>query len=368
MDILPFAQPLTRRDDCVDAARRVTLAATSVDCLVTGGTGLVGNNVIRTLLNQGRRVRTLVRSRSGERELDGLDVERIVGDVTNADAVRQAVTGARIVIHSAAMVHVGWWQLAEMRRVNVEGTRLIAQAARREGARLIHVSSVNALGLTGDGSPADEETPFGNLVECPYVVTKREAEQVVLDEIARGLDAVIVNPVYMLGPWDWKPSSGRMLVEVGEGRGLFAPPGSQHFGDVRDVTAAIIAAITAGKCGRRYILGGHHLPFLEAWSLFARVAGRRPPLGEAPPPMVRFAGRVGDLVASCLGREGPLNSAATSMSLLRQHYSSDRAQTELGYMIRPLEESVEDCWRWLVDAGHARMPRSAMRPLRLGAS
>ena len=328
------------------------------DCLVTGGTGLVGNNVIRLLTAQGRRVRTLVRRRSGGREFDGVAVDRTHGDVTDGEAVQRAVNGCRVVIHSAAMVHVGWRRLAEMRRVNVEGTRLVAEAARREGARLVHVSSVNALGLTGDQTPADEETPFGNTVECPYVVTKREAEEVVLDEVSRGLDAVILNPVFMLGPWDWKPSSGRMLLEVAAGRGLLAPPGSQHFGDSRDVAAGIVAAITRGRPGRRYILGGHHLRFIEAWTLFAEVSGRRPPRGEAPLRVVRFAGRMGDLIAGCIGREGPLNSAAASMSLLCQHYSSDRARAELGYTIRPLEETVEHAWRWFVDNGFAKPSRN----------
>jgi dihydroflavonol-4-reductase len=245
-----------------------------------------------------------------------------------------------------------------MRRVNVEGTRLVAEAARREGARLVHVSSVNALGLTGDATPADENTPFGNTVECPYVVTKREAEQVVLDAVGRGLDAVILNPVFMLGPWDWKPSSGRMLLEVASGRALLAPPGSQHFGDARDIAAGIVAAMTKGSPGRRYILGGHHLRFFDAWTTFAEVAGCRPPRGEAPLRVVRFAGRMGDLLASCLRREGPVNSAATSMSLLCQHYSSDRAISELGYSIRPLEDSVESAWRWFVDHGFAKPSRT----------
>lgn len=333
----------------------------SIDCLITGGTGLVGNNLIRLLLERGLRVRTLVRGRAGSRELDGLPVERVVGDVTDAAAVRRAVAGARIVIHSAAMVHVGWRMLDEMRRVNVEGTRLVAEASRVTGARLVQVSSVNALGLTGDGSPADEETPFGNTVECPYVVTKREAERVVLDEVDRGLDGVIVNPVFMLGAWDWKPSSGRMLLEVAQGKGLFAPPGSQHFGDVRDISAAIAAAGDRGARGRRYILGGHHLSFLEAWTLFARVTGRRPPRAAAPPPLVRLAGRVGDLIGHCVGREGPLNSAAATMSLLRQHFSSERAQEELGYSLRPLEDTVEHAWRWFVDHGYATPRPQAAR-------
>lgn len=325
----------------------------SGDCLVTGGTGLVGNNLVRLLAATGRRVRTLVR-RPGGREFSGVAVAQVDGDVTDADAVRRAVAGTSVVVHSAAVVHVGWTRLAEMRRVNVDGTRLVAEAARREGARLVQVSSVNALGLTGDETPADEETPFANTVECPYVVTKREAEQAVLDEVARGLDAVILNPVFMLGAWDWKPSSGRMLLEVAQGKGLFAPPGSQHFGDVRDIVAAIIAAIDRGVTGRRYILGGHHLSFLDAWTLFARVTGRMPPLGEAPRPLVRFAGRVGDLLGRCMGREGPLNSAAATMSLLCQHFSSARAAAELGYSIRPLEETVEHAWRWFVDNGYAK--------------
>jgi len=326
----------------------------SIDCLITGGTGLVGNNLVRLLLERGLRVRTLVRRTATGREIDGLPVETIVGDVTDADAVRRAVDGARTVIHSAAMVHVGWRGLDAMRRVNVDGTRQVAEAARAAGARLVQVSSVNALGLTGDGTPADEDTPFGNTVACPYVVTKREAERVVLDEVERGLDAVIVNPVFMLGAWDWKPSSGRMLMEVAQGKGLLAPPGSQHFGDVRDIADAIVAAIDRGAAGRRYILGGHHLSFLEAWTVFAGVTGRRPPRGVAPPRLVRFAGRMGDLIGRCVGREGPLNSAAADMSLLCQHFSSDRARAELGYSIRPLEDTVEHAWRWFVDNGFAR--------------
>lgn len=328
----------------------------AIDCLVTGATGLVGNNVVRMLVDQGKRVRVLVRGGPGNRSLAGLPIEQVAGDVMDPDAVGRAVAGARVVVHSAAMVHIGWSRLAEMRRVNVEGSRVVASAARRAGARLVHVSSVNALGLTADGSPTDEETPFGNTVECPYVVTKREAEQVVLEEVGRGLDAVILNPVFMLGPWDWKASSGRMLLEIAQGRGLLAPPGSQHFGDVRDVAAAILAAMTAGACGRRYILGGHHLRFVDAWTVFARVAGSRPPRGVAPSPVVRLAGRLGDLLSGCVGREGPLNSAAANMSLLRQDFSSERAMAELGYRIRPLEESVRDCWQWFLDHGYARAP------------
>jgi len=334
-------------------------ASRVVDYVVTGATGLVGNNVVRLLAQRGKSVRAVVRSAG--RELAGLHVQTAKAPLHDERALQEAIDGASFVVHSAAMVHCGWRHRDEMHAVNVEGTRHVARAARRAGARLVHVSSVDAVGLRSDGAPADEGTPPGGMPECPYVVTKREAERVVLDEVDRGLDAVIVNPVFMLGAWDWKPSSGRMLLEVAQGKGLFAPPGSQHFGDVRDIAAAIATAGDRGARGRRYILGGHHLSFLEAWTLFARVTGRRPPRAAAPPPLVRLAGRVGDLIGHCVGREGPLNSAAATMSLLRQHFSSERARTELGYSLRPLEDTVEHAWRWFVDHGYATPRPQAAR-------
>ena len=324
------------------------------DCLVTGATGLVGNNVVRQLVAAGRRVRVLVRTGGSEadRVFAGLPVIRCYGSVDDDDALRIAAEGCGAIIHSAAMVHSGWWHLDAMRRTNVDGTRTVARAARLVGARMVHVSSVDAGGLRSDGAPADEETPAGGMLECPYVVTKREAEEALREEIDRGLDAVIVNPVYMLGPWDWKPSSGRMLLIVGSGRGLFAPPGSNDFVDVRDVAAGILAALERGRVGRRYILGGHPLSYLDAWRTFATVAGCRPPRGIAPVPLARFAGRVGDLAALLLRREPDLNSAAVGMSLLAHNFSCTRARKELGYAFRDFESTVRDAWAWFMSHGY----------------
>jgi dihydroflavonol-4-reductase len=326
------------------------------DCLVTGGTGLVGNNVIRHLLSHGRPVRALVRgsTTSPDRALAGLPVERIVGGLDDERALDRAVDGAACVIHAAALVHCGWRHLDEMREVNVEGTRRVARAARRAGARLVHVSSVDAIGLRADGQPADEDTPPGGMLECPYVVTKRDAEAAVLDEVERGLDAVIVNPVYMIGPWDWKPSSGRMLLEVGAGKGLFAPPGANDFVDVRDVVGGLLAALDRGRTGRRYILGGHRLSYLDAWRVFARVTGRMQPLGTAPAAIARTAGWIGDLAGLLRRREPAVNSAAVGMSMLAHNFSCRRAETELGYHYRAFDATVEDAWNWFLERGYAR--------------
>ena len=208
-------------------------------------------------------------------------------------------------------------------------------AARKAQIRLVHVSSVDALGLPPGGQPADEETPLGGGVLCPYVVTKRAAEQVVLAEVAAGLDAVIVNPAYMVGPWDWKPSSGRMLLEVARNRALFAPLGTNNFCDVRDVAAGVLTAADRGVAGRRYILGGERLSYFQAWRIFARVTRSIPPLFPAGPLVRVAAGRWGDLMTRWTGREGDINSAVTTSSAQTRNFQSTRAAARARLPLAP---------------------------------
>ncbi len=325
--------------------------------LVTGATGLVGNNVVRMLLDQQRAVRVLVRT-ANPPALAGLNVESAAGDVTDAASLLRACTGVSQVIHCAGHVHLGWSGQDKHRAVNIEGTRNVAVAARTTGARMVHVSSVDALGL---GAPADEETPAAGSVLCPYVTSKRAAEQALLEEIQRGLDAVIVNPAFMLGPWDWKPSSGRMLLEVSKGFALLAPPGGNDFCDVRDVAAGILAALERGKTGRRYILGGHALSYLQAWRQFALATGAWPPRGAAPGWILSTAARVGDFAFRVSGHESDVNSASVGLSLLPHHFSSARAKAELDYRNRPLAETIADAWNWFCDHGYARRRRQKQR-------
>jgi dihydroflavonol-4-reductase len=213
---------------------------------------------------------------------------------------------------------------------------------------MVHVSSVDALGLGSRAAPADEECPPEGSVLCPYVVTKREAERAVIEQVDQGLDAVIVNPVYMFGPWDWKPSSGRMILEVARGWALLAPPGGNDFADVRDVATGILTAAERGRRGRQYILGGEALSYLDAWRLIADVVGVRGPRRKMLWPGLFVAGRFGDLWGKVRGVEGDVNSAAVAMSRLEHHYSYSRAAAELDYRPRPAREAIEAAWEWFV--------------------
>ena len=319
--------------------------------LVTGATGLLGNNVVRQLVSAGEAVRVLARDQSDPRPLAGLPVERVRGDVRDAAAVAEACQGVQAVIHAAGHVHLGWSQADVHQQVNVEGTRNIAAAARAAGARLVHVSTVNALGLGGLRMPADEDSPRPGIVECPYVQTKRAAERLVLDEVSRGLWAAIVNPGLFLGPWDWKPSSGKMLLAVARYT-PFAPTGAVSFCDARDVAAATIAAASRGETGRRYILAGHNLSYWSGWQEMARVAGQRGPFLPMGPIFRAFALPILAIRSRFQKAETEANSAALALSKQQHCFTSQRAQRELGYGIRPLRATLDDTWQWFCEHGY----------------
>jgi len=155
-----------------------------------------------------------------------------------------------------------------------------------------------------------------------------------------------VNPAFMLGPWDWKPSSGRMLVEVAAGRGWLAPRGTVSLCDVRDVAAAIVTALQQGRIGQRYALAGTSMTYLDAWRMFADLTGARRPLCNAGPIALRVSGWAGDLWGAASGSEPAVNSRAIELAKVPKYYSSQRAQMELNYTCRDVRETIHDAWMW----------------------
>lgn len=320
--------------------------------LVTGATGLLGNNVVRLLIDRNEAVRVLVRASSDPRPLQGLDVETMHGDLRDAAAVLRACRGASAVIHCGAFVHIGWSQSELHRAINVEGTRNAAAAAAECGARLVHVSSVDALGVGRRDQPADEGSVDPAITPCPYTISKRQAEQAVIEQIAAGLDAVIVNPGYMLGPWDWKPSSGMMLIKVAKRFTPVSPSGGTTVCDARDVAAGALAALESGAAGRNYILAGENMPYLQVWRMFAAVSHSSPPRFRAGPIVRVIGGRFGDLWSRVSSAEAEVNSAAVRLSSEYHYFDCARAKRELGYQSRPVRETVEDTWRWFQEHGY----------------
>ena len=211
---------------------------------------------------------------------------------------------------------------------------------------MIHVSSTDVFGRCSLVHAADEDSPAGDGPLVPYVVTKREAERVVTQEVDQGLQAVIVNPSFMLGPWDWKPSSGRMLLAVARHGAASAAPGWFSLCDAHDVAAGILAALACGTPGRRYLLAGRTFTWLEALRLMAEVTGARSPLLGAGPLTSKIGGWGGDVLGKISRHEPEINSAAVALAAIEKNYTSARAEAELCYTIRPSRDTIRDAWAW----------------------
>jgi dihydroflavonol-4-reductase len=214
--------------------------------------------------------------------------------------------------------------------------------------RLVHTSSVVAVGLSRDGQPCDETAAWNfeaeGLVDA-YAITKHQAEDAVRAAAGR-VDAVIVNPTYMFGPRDARPSSGRLIVDTVRGRVPGWTPGYNNFVDVRGVARGMIAAWHRGRRGERYILAGHDMTYGDIMRQIAEVAGTRPPRLRVPRPAAWLFGKWGDLVERT-GREPVVNSTQIRYAYSdRFRFKSDKAARELGYQISPLEPALRDAIAW----------------------
>ncbi|QDV23671.1 NAD-dependent epimerase/dehydratase family protein [Aureliella helgolandensis] len=319
---------------------------------VTGGTGLLGNNIVRELCQRGLPVRALVRKGSDMRPLAGLDVELIEGELADREQLQRGIEGCNAAIHCAAYIHLGWKNLEKSRQINVEGTRGVAEVCAAQGARLLHVSSVDALPTACDAEhPIDESGERGvPNTPCSYVISKRESEAMV-DAYVRekDLDAVIFQPGFMLGPHDWKPSSGKMIQEVARLKLVAAPPGGCSVCDVRDVANAIVDGIGLARKGEHYILGGANMTYQALWHLMREAVGRPTKVYRLGPSLRWFARAVDIGLGILPVREGDVNGASIAMGCLFHYYDSSKAARELNYHSREPQVSLNDAWQWMAE-------------------
>lgn len=202
--------------------------------LVTGVTGLLGNNVARLAVERGHEVVGISRSKPDHPSFSNLHAELIQADLSEPETFQKALHGnIDAIIHCAAFVHIGWTRLDEAMRVNRDGTRQLLKMIRGRGIRFVHISTDNTLAIPARGEIANEETPGDGQVPCSYVVSKRAAEAEVNHAIRDGQHAVIIHPSFMLGPNDWKPSSGKMICELAKRYAPMAPRGGCSVCDMR---------------------------------------------------------------------------------------------------------------------------------------
>jgi dihydroflavonol-4-reductase len=333
-----------------------------MDALVTGGTGFIGANIARELVARGATVRVLARRGGDRRALEGVAVEIAEGDILDAASVRRAVQGVQAVFHVAADYRLWTPDPASLYRTNVDGTRTVLEAAGEAGVRrIVHTSSVGALGIPADGSPGTEDTPVAlEDMVGDYKRSKFLAEQVAVGLARRGLPVVIVNPSAPIGPWDVKPTpTGQMVVDVMRGRMIATVDSGLNVVHVRDVAQGHLLAAERGKFGERYILGHRDLPLTELFGMLAELTGRRPPRFRVPYALAWLGAAGSEGVARLTGRPPAVPLTAVRMARKRMYFSSARAVRELGMPQTDVRQALADAVAWFEAHGYARSKRAA---------
>lgn len=326
--------------------------------VVTGASGLLGSNLTAELIAQGHTVTATRRPSTDTNSLADLPVKWVCADLGSAAELRDVFAGADVVFHCAACVSTRRKTTPAISAVNVDATRAVVEAAIAAGTpRVVHTSTANTIGPTPDGTPADEQTPWGwdkAGLAGAYPVTKWRGE-ILVQRACEKLDAVIVNPTYLVGPRDARPSSGRLIIEIANHRIPYWTPGYNSFADVREVACGMIAAWLHGKRGERYILGGQELTYREYIDRVARVVGVNPPRRRLPYPVAWIGGKAGDLLEVVSRRETTVNSMSVGYAFTDLYrYRSDKAVRELGYVVAPIEPAIRNAVAWFRARGMIR--------------
>lgn len=319
--------------------------------LVTGGGGRLGNVLVRRLLDRGQRVRVLEPGGRPE-SLARLDIEFFQGSVLESADVAKAMEGAEVVYHLAAKIDLSPKKDPRMYAINVDGTRKVVDACLSRGLRLVHTSSHHALEREPLDEPLTEDKPLALNEKCAYHRSKAIGETIVLDACERGLDAVIVNPGSMIGPYDFEPSMiGAALIDMYFGRIPVLLELLSDYVDVRDVADGMLAAAQKGRAGERYLLTGDVIPIMEMVALYGELTDAKVPR-RAVPLWVGWLLLPFALAGGAVTKKEPFITAdMLRASVSNQVVSRDKARRELGYEIRPLRDSLTDAVAWYRQRG-----------------
>jgi len=327
--------------------------------LITGAAGFVGSAVLRQLLAAGHNVRALVRPKSDRRNLTGLPVEIVNGDISDRQSLDRAMAGCSTLFHVAGDYRLWLLKPGEMYETNVIGTRNIMLAAMDAGIkRVVYTSSVATLGVTLNGSPADEDTPvslkdmIGHYKRSKFMAeaeVKRLADE-------QGLPIIIVNPSTPVGPRDIKPTpTGRIIVDAASVRMPAYVDTGLNLVHVDDVAIGHLLALERGKLGDRYILGACNMTLKEIFCTVGRLTGQNPPKICLPHALVFPIACMSEAWARLVSRREPrVSLTGVRLARKRMFFSIEKAKRFLGFNPRPIEEALRDAVDWFRENGYLR--------------
>jgi dihydroflavonol-4-reductase len=323
---------------------------------ITGATGFVGSHVARALAQQGADLRLLLRSNSNKKNLEDLNADLVTGDLRYPDSLEKAIAPCDVVFHVAADYRLWVRDPKEMYRANVEGTRAILAAARKNHVRrVVYTSSVATMGFSPTGQPADENSPLSlRDMIGPYKRSKFMAERVAIEAADAGQDVVIVNPTTPVGERDIKPTpTGRIVIDFLKKRFPAYVDTGLNLVDVKQCAEGHIAALEKGRSGERYILGGENLTLKQILDKLAAITGLPSPKVKVPYLLALATGVVDEIVTGRIrGREPRATIDAVRMSRKKMFASSAKAERELGWRVLGVDDALGRAVAWFRENGY----------------
>ena len=323
--------------------------------LVTGADGFLGNNIVRELLDRGFKVRGFLQEGRTMQTLDQLSIENIYGDLLNPGEVELATEGCDYIIHTAANTSI-WPQRSEIiRKVNYDGTLNIIRAAiKSKVKRLVSIGTANSFGNGTISRPGNEESPFtAGKYGLDYIDSKLQAQEAILDHVNNhGLDAVIINPTFMLGPYDTKPSSGKLLLALYHQKVPGYTAGGRNFIYVKDVATAACNALKMGRSGECYIMANENITYNEFYQLVAAELEITPPKLFIPKPFILAYGLISQVLAYITGKPPVVSYTVARISIDTNYYTAAKAVKELNLSQTPIKIAVREAFDWFKENGY----------------
>jgi len=324
--------------------------------LVIGGTGQLGANLVRALLEHGHQVRVLHRSTSHTSTIEGLDIQCVVGDLNDGASLRRACDGMHVVYHVAGYYPARTIPVDLAQGQALKETTLLLEAVRAVGIeRLVYASTLTTVGFPQNPKhPANETCAFTTrFTNNPYLMAKATMEEKILQASSQGIPSVVVIPTEFFGPYDQRPTSGTHILMIAKRQMPVYIPGRVNVIDVRDVAVAMIRAAERGRVGERYLVGNWNTTQKELNELIAEVVGVLPPTFPAPFALARWGTKAGEwLFSSILGRPPLLPAFFVEVLAHMQHYDCSKAHKELGYPQRSIEGAIRDAVGWFRTNGY----------------
>lgn len=322
---------------------------------VTGSDGLLGSNIIRELIYRNHKVKVLVYAHEPI-TLKGLPIEIVHGDITKAQEVIDASADCEYFINVAAITDMWPTRHPKYFAVNVKGTENAIEAVlKNKMKRLVQIGSASSFGYGTIEKPGDETSAFKSAkYKVDYIESKKLGQEKVIEAVKkRGLDAVVVCPTFMIGPYDSKPSSGAMIIAIAKGNLPGYSSGGKNWVCVKDVAQAVCNALTMGESGETYIAGGENLTYVQAVKRIAAALGQtKLPKFIVPGFLLKFIGFMGTVGGKLTGKAPQLSYNLAQIACDGHYFSPAKAIRELKMPQTPIEVGVKEAQEWFKNHGY----------------